>query len=115
MTSLYRVELVVRLTTVLGPTLVSTLAGAEDTRAAISWSEESGPSPDAEVIARLECAEAVWRTVSDAEGDQVARLWFIGANPFLRGQDTPTTAIREGRFDEVAGAAQALVDDSFAG
>lgn len=109
------VPLVRRLTAVLGPTLVSTLAGAKDTQAAKRWSEDSGPRPDTEAIRRLECADAVWRSVSDAEGEHVARLWFIGANPFLRGEDTAITAIREGRFDEVVGAAQALVEDTFTG
>ncbi|WP_394194121.1 hypothetical protein [Microbacterium foliorum] len=115
MTSTHPADLVRRLTSVLGPTLVSTLAGSKDTRAAIAWGSEDGPQPDADASRRLECAEAVWRKVSDAEGADVARLWFIGANPFLRGEDTAITAIREGRFDEVARAAQALVDDSFSG
>lgn len=110
-----RADLVRHLTSVLGPTLVSTLAGSKDTRAAIAWSSEDVPHPDADAIRRLECAEAVWRKVCDAEGPDVARLWFIGANPFLHGEDTAITAIREGRFDEVAGAAQALVDGSFSG
>lgn len=106
-------DLVRRLIAVLGPTLVSTLAGSRDTQAAVSW-DGNGRDLDVETIARLECAEAVWRQVSDAEGDHLARVWFIGANPFLRG-DTVITAIREGRFDEVAGAAQAFVDGSFTG
>ncbi|MDP3949510.1 hypothetical protein [Microbacterium sp.] len=49
-----------------------------------------------------------------AEGEQVARLWFVGGNPWLR-DNTPITAIREDRFDEVANAVQALLDDSFGG
>lgn len=109
-----RADLVRHLTSVLGPTLVSTLAGSKDTRAAVAWSSEEGPHPDADAIDRLECAEAVWQKVSDAEGPDVARLWFIGANPWL-GNSTAVTAIRDGRFDEVAGAAQALVDGSFSG
>lgn len=109
------VDLVRRLTASLGPTLVSTLAGAEDTRAAMAWQGQDASHPDNEQMKRLQCAATVWRTVSDAEGDQVARLWFVGANPFLRDGDTVITAIREGRFDEVLNAAQALVDDSFSG
>ena len=109
------VDLTRRLTAALGPTLVSTLAGSRDTRAALSWSEEGGNRPSQDALRRLECADAVWRTVSGAEGDQVARLWFVGANPFLHNEDTAITAIRDGRFDEVIGAAQALADDSFTG
>ncbi|MEW2005672.1 hypothetical protein [Microbacterium sp. NPDC079208] len=115
MTSPDPVDLARRLIAVLGPTLVSTLAGSRDTRAALDWSEDDGARPDADAVRRLECADAVWRAVSDAEGDQVARLWFIGGNPFLGGDDTVITAIREGRFNEVVGAAQALVDGSFSG
>lgn len=109
------VGLVRLLTASLGPTLVSTLAGSKDTRAATAWEELDGPRPNDEQMKRLQCAVTVWRTVSDAEGDQVARLWFVGANPFLRDGDTVIAAIREDRFDEVASAAQALVNDSFSG
>lgn len=115
MSSSDTVDLARRLTGVLGPTLVSSLAGATDTRAATSWSEAGGVRPDESQIRRLECADDVWRKVRVAEGDDVARLWFIGANPFLRDAETVITAIREGRFGEVVAAAQALVDDSFAG
>ncbi|CAH0123734.1 hypothetical protein SRABI98_00031 [Microbacterium sp. Bi98] len=108
-------ELARRLTDALGPTLVATLAGSKDTQGPIEWSRSDGARPDREVIRRLDCAELVWRMVSDAEGADVARLWFVGANPFLRGEDTVISAIREGRFQEVKTAAQALVDDSFSG
>jgi hypothetical protein len=103
-----------RLTNVLGPTLVSTLAGSNDTQASIRWARQEGPSPSAEAILRLECAEETWRKLSAVEGDDVARLWFIGANPWLH-EETAITAIREGRFEQVSVAVQALLDDSFSG
>ncbi|MEW2011506.1 hypothetical protein AB0300_18780 [Microbacterium sp. NPDC078814] len=115
MTASDSTDLIRRLIVALGPTLVSTLAGSRDTQAATSWVQARGARPNAEAIARLECAEVVWRIISDAEGDQVARLWFVGANPFLRDESTAITAIRDGRFDEVIGAAQSLVDGSFSG
>lgn len=52
--------------------------------------------------------------ISAAEGSDVARAWFIGANPWL-GHHTPVDAIRDGRLKEVAAAAQAFVDGSFSG
>lgn len=52
--------------------------------------------------------------MSAIEGDDVARLWFVGANPWLN-EDTAVTAIREGRFKQVRDAVQALADDSFGG
>lgn len=98
----------------LGPTLVSTLAGSKDSRAATGWGSPDGPLPSTHAALRLECAYDAWQRVSAAEGDDVARAWFVGANPWL-GDDSPVTAIREGRFDEVANAATACADDSFSG
>lgn len=99
---------------VLGPTLVSTLAGSKDSRAATGWGSLDGPLPSADASLRLECAYYAWQKVSAAEGDDVARAWFVGGNPWL-GDDSPITAIREGRFREVDNAAKACVDDSFSG
>lgn len=93
---------------------MSTLAGSKDTRAAIRWARQEGSEPDGEAILRLECAQETWRRVSAIEGDDVARLWFVGANPWLN-EDTAVTAIREGRFKQVRDAVQALADESFGG
>ncbi|WP_314426414.1 hypothetical protein [uncultured Microbacterium sp.] len=46
--------------------------------------------------------------LSAADGDHVARQRFIGGNPHLR-EDTPITAIREGRQGEVAEAVEAFI------
>ncbi|MDR6144105.1 hypothetical protein QE375_003659 [Microbacterium foliorum] len=102
------------LTAVLGPTLVSTLAGSKELRAATGWRSPDGPLPSADASLRLECAYDAWQKVSAIEGVDVARAWFIGGNPWL-GDDSPIAAIREGRFEEVANAARACVDDSFSG
>ena len=102
------------LTDVLGSTLVSTLAGSTDTRAAAGWGHADVSTPSTEAMLRLECAENAWRTISGTEGDDVARAWFVGGNPWLHG-DTAITAIREGRFDQVAIAVRAYYDDSFSG
>lgn len=106
--------LVRRLIIALGPTLVSTLAGATQPGAASGWSAPDGPTPDAGALLRLRCAHVAWLNVSAAEGDDVARAWFVGGNPWLR-EDTPITAIREGRFGDVAIAVKACVHDSFSG
>lgn len=106
--------LVRRLTQVLGPTLVSPLAGATNTRGATTRVTPEGPNPNTEAIKRLRCAEAAWRALSEAESDDVARAWFVGGNPRL-GEDTPVTAIREGRFTEVVNAVRSFVHDSFSG
>ena len=52
--------------------------------------------------------------MAEAEGEHVARMWFIGSNPWLD-HDSPIDAIREDRFKEVAAAATAMVEDGFSG
>jgi hypothetical protein len=52
--------------------------------------------------------------MSASEGEQVARMWFIGSNPLLD-NDTPVDAIRENRFTDAAAAAVAMVEDGFKG
>lgn len=107
-------EVTRRLNAALGGTLVSALAGASDTKSSYRWAKTTGSEPRPEAAKRLYFAYEQWQRIAEAEGEHVARVWFIGANPWLR-YDTPVNAIREGRLDEVATAAQALVDDSFGG
>jgi hypothetical protein len=107
-------EITRRLNACLGGTLVATLAGSKDTKASHRWAKEGGPEPRPEAVKRLAFAYEQWQKVAEAEGEHVARLWFIGANPWLD-YDTPVNAIREGRYKEASNAAQALVDDSFGG
>ncbi|PRB19276.1 hypothetical protein CQ042_00050 [Microbacterium sp. MYb62] len=106
--------LVGRLIEVLGPTLVSTLAGSTDTHAAMTWATPDGPKPNMEALTRLRCAADAWRAISEVEGDDIARAWFIGGNSWLS-EDAPVTAIREGRFTEVTTAVTACVEDTFSG
>lgn len=98
----------------LGPTLVAALSGARDRTISPSWESKDGPLPDAAASERLRCANEAWKLIEASEGPDVARLWFLGANPWL-GDESPVTAIREGRFRQAEIAAKALVEDSFAG
>lgn len=107
-------EVTRRLNAALGGTLVSALAGSSDTKSSHRWARATGPQPRPETVKRLVFAYEQWQKVAEAEGEHVARVWFIGANPWLA-YDTPVNAIREGHLSEVATAAQALVDDSFSG
>jgi len=107
-------EITGRLTAALGPTLVAALAGSKDRNAPHEWAKVDGSAPDPEALPRLACAYETWRRVAGAEGEHVARAWFIGGNPWL-GESTPVTAIREDRLKEVSYAVQAMVDDSFSG
>lgn len=107
-------EVTRRLNAALGGTLVSALAGVTDTKLSHKWAKEDGPQPRPEAVKRLYFAYESWQQVADAEGEHTARVWFIGANPWLD-SDTPVHAIREGHLREVAAAVKALVDDSFSG
>ena len=106
-------ECVRRLNARLGPTLVSALAGSRGPQHARAWVAGSAvPGPAAE--RSLGAAYSAWCTVSEAEGDAVARTWFTAANPWLD-DESPVDALRQGRLAAVARAAEAVVEDSFAG
>lgn len=107
-------EITRRLNAALGGTLVAALAGSKDAKASHKWAKDGGAQPRPEAMKRLRFAYEQWQKVAEAEGEHVARVWFIGANPWLE-YDTPVNAIREGRLKEVGRAAQALIDDAFSG
>ena len=107
-------EIVRRLNSHLGPTLVAALAGTKDRRQPIRWAKPDGPKLSAEFERRIRFAQRVWVAISDAESDSVARAWFIGSNPRLN-EDTPMTAIREDRHREVMSALTAFLEDAYDG
>lgn len=107
-------EIAKRLNDALGGTLVSALAGAADTKSSHKWAKTDGPRPRQDSVTRLIFAYEQWQRVSEAEGEDVARMWFIGANPWLE-YDTPVNAIRSGHFRQVADAGTALINGSFNG
>lgn len=107
-------EIVRRLNAALGATLVAGLAGSKDRKISYKWAQQDGPTPNQVSVKRLQFAYAQWLVVSEAEGEHVARLWFIGANPWLD-HDSPIDAIRDDRFKETAAAANAMIDDGFTG
>ena len=106
-------ERVRRLNGGLGPTLVSALSGAADSQHARSWAKGAS-TPDTKAAQRIHAGYVVWRKVVEAEGEVVARAWFVGANPWLGG-DSPVNALRLGQFDQVEIAAKALTEDAFSG
>lgn len=107
-------EVTRQLLSALGPTLVATLAGNRDTDMPRQWARFDGATPTPEEQERLRLAHHAWRMVSNAEGEDLARLWFIGANPWL-GDTTVISAIRMLRTRGVMTAATAMVQDSFSG
>lgn len=107
-------EITRQLNSALGPTLVAVLAGVTARDLPGRWARADGPIPGPEEQERLQLAHRTWRTVSSAEGEDTARLWFIGANPWL-GDISPIEAINRLRTHEVMTAATAMVEDTFAG
>ncbi|QHK18533.1 hypothetical protein GU243_00615 [Pseudarthrobacter psychrotolerans] len=107
-------EIVRRLNNGLGPTLVAGLTGSKDRRISHKWAKDEGPEPNAAAVRRLMSAIRLWTELSDAHGEHVARLWFIGSNPWLD-EDSPVEAIMEGRFKDVRVAANAMLTGGFSG
>ncbi|MHC6222064.1 hypothetical protein [Arthrobacter sp. MMS24-S77] len=103
-------ELVRNLNSGLGPTLVAALSGAANKSLAIKWAKDDGPQPRADKQNKLRLGYEIWLQLVQAEGTSVARSWFIGGNPLLD-EDTPLSAIREGRGKAVRNAADAMVED----
>ncbi len=102
-------ELARQLVQHLGPTMVAVMAGVRDRKLPHKWASEGGPTPRAEALQRLQVAHRAWCAVASSEGDDVARAWFIGANPRLQ-EVPPYLAIRDGEFRKVMTAAAAFVD-----
>jgi hypothetical protein len=95
----------------LGPTLVATSIGFRDRKSLSDVSESLEIVLSGEQRIRLDELLEIWETVEAAEGEDIARAWFIGANPWLNGESA-VSAIREDRFAAVKVAAQAMVEDT---
>jgi hypothetical protein len=100
-------ELARQLVQHLGPTLVALIAGVRDRKLPHKWAQADGPRPRDAALTRLQVAHRCWIILAPVEGGDVARSWFIGANPRL-GEESPAIAIREGHFREVIAAAVAF-------
>ena len=108
-TRLTDAELVRQLISHLGPTLVAALANVRDRKLPHKWAKPDGPTPRPEALHRLHAAYRAWLAVSGAEGESVARTWFIGANPRL-GEESPIACLREGNVKSVLAAGRAFAD-----
>lgn len=101
-------DIVRELNATFGPTLVAALSGSKDRRLPIRWAKAAGPEPRADATRRLQFAHRQWTLLATADGEQVARQWFIGGNPHLN-ENTPITAIREDRHGDVASAVESFI------
>lgn len=100
----------------LGPTLTAYIAGSKSRAMPARWAVPPGDSahagPSDEKARRIKAAHAVFRSIEDAENDQVARSWLISANPRLDGA-TPAALVREDEFSAVYRAANAFISDIY--
>ena len=102
-------QIVRALNEALGSTLVAALTGSKDRKQPIRWAKPNGPKPGTDFTRRLQLAHRLWTLLEQAEGEHIARGWFIGGNPLLD-EDTPLTAIREDRAKEVTAAAASFIE-----
>jgi len=107
-------EVTRRLNVALDKKRVAVLADAAASELASGWAQAGGPQPGAASAKHLRFGYEQWKMVANAEGDDLARAWFIGANRWL-GNDTPVNAIRSDKWEEVTRAAHALINGSFDG
>lgn len=93
----------------LGPAFVAALAGATSKQHVTQWAEPDGPPPGPQAERRLRLAHKVWCLLVHDRGDEVARSWFLTANPDLGG-DSPLAAIKRDRVREVMAAVDAVLE-----
>lgn len=100
----------------LGRTLTAYIANSRSRAMPARWATPPGglnhAVPADDKATRLKAAHALFRSIEDAENDQVARNWLISANPRLGGH-TPAELLREDQFPSVFEAAAAFVGDTY--
>lgn len=107
-------QLVQRLNSHLGATLVAVLAGVRDSKLPYRWAKPDGPVPGAAAQERLQAAHRAWLSLADADSDTVARAWFVGANPLL-GEKAPVEVLREGDTRAVLDAMKSFIEGAWHG
>lgn len=104
-------QIALALNEALGSTLVAALTGSKDRKQPIRWAKPDGPKPSTDFERRLKLAHRLWTQLEAAEGEHIARGWFVGGNPLLD-EDTPLTAIREDRAKEVTAAVAVFLESA---
>jgi hypothetical protein len=93
----------------LGKKLVAYIVGVGDSKTVGRWATgERNPTADNE--ARLRLAFQIYWLLTPVESAYTIRAWFAGLNPLL-GDESPATAIRDGRLQQAMAAARAFVSD----
>lgn len=89
----------------LGTTAVAFLTGATDRGRLHPWIHGQEQESLATATQRICAAHRAWEVMAAITNDDVARQWFIAANPELD-QRSPIEALREGEVHQVLKAAR---------
>jgi hypothetical protein len=91
-----------------GQKLVAFMVGVEDPKSVGRWASEKRLPQDLDVERKLRDTYHVFRLLLTKESPYTVRAWFVGLNPQLN-DESPATAIREGRTRDVMVAAKAFL------
>lgn len=91
-------QVVQELIDLLGPTLVATIGGVNETRAVTQWLK--GRKPQRPHILRFSLQLA--RMIATGEDDTTTRAWFQGTNPALNDR-SPALLLRSKPLEEIQG------------
>lgn len=92
----------------LGQKLVAFMVGVDDPKTIGRWAKAKSTPQDSESERKLRDAYQVFRLLVTEESPHTVRAWFVGLNPQLD-DESPATAIREGRTRDVLLAARAFL------
>jgi hypothetical protein len=92
---------------VLGQKLAGYIAGVADAKAVGGWAT-GDRAPRAEAEQKLRSGYQIFRLLLTEESPHTVRAWFLGLNPQLN-DESPATAIHEGRIQEAWVAAKAFL------
>jgi hypothetical protein len=92
----------------LGQRLVAFMVGVDDPKTVGRWASEKRLPRDLEVERKLRDAYQIFRLLLTKESPYTVRAWFVGLNPQLN-DESPATAISEGRTRDVIVAAKAFL------
>lgn len=91
-----------------GQKLVAFMVGVDDPKTIGRWASKRSAPQDSEVERRLRDAFQIFRLLLAKESPYTVRAWFVGLNPQLD-DESPATAIRDGRTRETLIAAKAFL------
>lgn len=92
----------------MGQRLIAYMVSVEDPKTVGRWGSEKRLPQDPATEQKLRAAYQVFRLLATEESPHTVRAWFVGLNPQLD-DESPATAIREGRIRDALVAAKAFL------